>query len=126
MINWAILLGLLWASSALACDTTGKPLISLDKDAPRVEVFLEDMKLAQPFSVQIKVCDHVDVIKLDVDAIMPAHQHGLNYTPTIVDVGDGVYRVDGMLFHMPGIWEIRVNLTQETGVIRYTRTVTLR
>ena len=126
MINWAILLGLLWANSALACDTTGKPLISLDKDAPPVEVFLEDMKLAQPFSVQIKVCDHVDVIKLDVDAIMPAHQHGLNYTPTIIDVGDGVFRVDGMLFHMPGIWEIRVNLTQETGVIRYTRTVTLR
>lgn len=126
MINWAILLGLHWASSALACDTTGKPLISIGNDAPRVEVFLQDMKLAQPFSVKIKVCDDVDVIELDVDAIMPAHQHGLNYTPTVVDVGDGVFRVDGMVFHMPGIWEIRVDLTQETGVTHYRRTATLR
>ena len=37
---------------------------------------------------------------------MPAHQHGLNYAPEVSALGDGTFRVDGLLFHMPGLWEL--------------------
>ena len=41
-----------------------------------------------------------------VDATMPEHKHGMNYAPTMMAIGDGRYRVDGLLFHMPGNWEV--------------------
>ena len=37
---------------------------------------------------------------------MPEHKHGMNYRPTIVSLGSGRYRVEGMVFHMPGRWEL--------------------
>ena len=115
----------LWPGFALACDNAGLPMISLDKEAPRVELSLEGMQLSQPFSVEIKLCGDAHVKTLSVDAIMPAHQHGMKYTPTIVDLGDGMFRVDGMLFHMPGVWEIQVDVVQETSVTSYSKTTTL-
>ena len=30
----------------------------------------------------------------------------MNYRPTIVAGQDGRYRVEGLLFHMPGRWEV--------------------
>jgi len=45
-----------------------------------------------------------------VDAQMPEHKHGMNYRPTIVSMGDGRYRVEGMVFHMPGRWEISIDV----------------
>jgi hypothetical protein len=126
MTKLAVLFGLLWPVGALACGTTGMPLVSVDKGAPRVEVFLDGMKLAQPFSVGIEVCDDVAVEGVSIDAIMPAHQHGMNYTPTIVDLGEGAFRVDDMLFHMPGEWEIQLELIYGFGVTRYTQTTTLK
>ncbi|MEM5477967.1 hypothetical protein [Pacificibacter sp. AS14] len=126
MMKWVILLGSFWASNALACGDTGLPMMSSDNDAPRVELIIEDMPLSQPFSMEIKFCDDADIQSVSVDAIMPAHQHGMNYTPVIVDLGDGSFRVDGMLFHMLGVWEIQVGLVQDKGVTRYTQTTTLK
>ncbi len=126
MKRLAFVLGALWPMSALACDGTGLPLTSLDQNAPRVEMFLDDMQLAQPFSVKVVVCGDRIIQKLMVDAIMPAHQHGMNYTPTVINLGEGAFRVDGMLFHMPGVWEIQMDLYDQTGVTRYTQTTELQ
>jgi hypothetical protein len=43
---------------------------------------------------------------LRVDARMPAHQHGMNYRPTVAAAGDGRFAARGLMFHMPGAWEI--------------------
>lgn len=44
-----------------------------------------------------------------VDADMPEHKHGMNTKPEVS--GDGrVWRVEGMLFHMPGYWELYVDV----------------
>ncbi|MEO9576153.1 MAG: hypothetical protein ABJ263_12430 [Tateyamaria sp.] len=122
----ALALGVLWSGGASACGTDGVPLISSDQDAPHVEMFLDDMQLAQPFSVKVIVCGDKDIHKLVVDAEMPAHQHGMNYIPTVVDLGEGAFRVDGMLFHMPGVWEIQMDLYDQTGITRYTQTTELQ
>jgi ferredoxin len=47
---------------------------------------------------------------LRVDAVMPAHRHGMNYAPSLREVGPGHYRADGLMFHMPGLWEFRFEL----------------
>ena len=43
---------------------------------------------------------------LSVDATMPAHGHGMNYKAAVREVGEGRYRAEGLLFHMPGRWQL--------------------
>ncbi len=45
-------------------------------------------------------------VTLRVDATMPEHKHGMNYRPSIQAQGAGLYRADGLMFHMPGRWEL--------------------
>lgn len=40
---------------------------------------------------------------------MPAHGHGSHVTPKITPLGGGAYRVDDVLFTMPGAWELLVD-----------------
>lgn len=44
--------------------------------------------------------------ELRVDATMPEHRHGMNYKPSVAARGVGLYRAEGLLFHMPGRWEL--------------------
>jgi len=37
---------------------------------------------------------------------MPEHRHGMNYRPTVATSGEGRYRAEGLLFHMPGRWQL--------------------
>ena len=43
--------------------------------------------------------------ELFVDATMPDHGHGMDTTPAVT-MENGVYTVEGMLFHMAGFWEL--------------------
>jgi hypothetical protein len=43
---------------------------------------------------------------LEANALMPEHGHGMNTAPRVTRVADGTFRVDGMLFHMPGLWHL--------------------
>lgn len=45
-------------------------------------------------------------VELRVDAAMPEHEHGMNTQPVARRLEQGLYRVEGMLFHMPGNWEL--------------------
>jgi len=62
---------------------------------------------------------------LRVDAHMPAHRHGMNYAPRVQPTGPGRWRADGLLFHMPGRWEFRVDLRRANITDRLTREYTL-
>ena len=37
---------------------------------------------------------------------MPAHRHGMNYRATVSTLSPGVYRAEGLMFHMPGRWRV--------------------
>ena len=52
------------------------------------------------------------VASVEVDARMPAHGHGMNRVPKIVKQADGSFKAEGLLFHMPGHWELYFDLTQ--------------
>lgn len=121
-----ILLALASSSSAFACDLDGVQLTSDDVDAPRAFVALDTVPLARPFSMQVLVCDPDQADDMRVDAMMPAHQHGMNYTPQVTDQGKGVFQIDGMLFHMPGEWEIQVDIEFDQKSVPYTHIVTLK
>ncbi len=125
MIRYAVWF-MIWSSSAFACDVTGQSMKSEVQNAPEVYLSVDEIPLAQPFSVLVSVCSETAVGQMRLDAIMPAHQHGMNYTPKVTALGDGTFRVDDMLFHMPGLWELQVDVDINGQSIFYTSEITLK
>jgi hypothetical protein len=50
--------------------------------------------------------------RVEVDARMPAHGHGMNRVPKVTRQADGTFKAEGMLFHMPGHWELYFDVAQ--------------
>ena len=71
--------------------------------------------LGKHFALETIVCTKAGAApkSVRVDAQMPEHRHGMNYKAKVVAQGDGRYRADGMLFHMPGRWQFVFDV--ETG-----------
>ncbi|MCU0970178.1 MAG: hypothetical protein MUF03_15455 [Rubrivivax sp.] len=63
----------------------------------------------RPFALLLQLCPAS--LRLDaVDAVMPEHRHGMNYRPSLQALGDGRWRAEGLLLHMPGRWELRFDV----------------
>lgn len=45
-------------------------------------------------------------VRVAVRGWMPDHGHGLVREPLVADLGDGRYRVEGLLLHMRGHWQV--------------------
>ena len=45
-----------------------------------------------------------------VNAAMPDHGHGMLREPRSSELADGTYRVEGMLLHMTGYWQVFVDV----------------
>lgn len=126
MIRWFAIWLFAFQSAALACDGSRPTAVPLVNDAAVVSVELDVIRLSKPFSLTVEVCEPVLVRELTIDATMPAHQHGMNYTPKVVATGERRFQVDGMLFHMPGLWELEIKLDLSGRVITYSYPVELR
>lgn len=112
MKYFAVLLSIFWATQALACadDENAQEMIAETATPLRAYANLAPGALSQPFDMQLRFCgDNIDAIeRVEVEAIMPAHQHGMNYTPIVKALGPGRFSVSGMVFHMPGTWQVRL------------------
>ena len=82
-----------------------------------VDIHPDTVLLNQPFDATIHICSKSGDLpdQLKVDATMPAHNHGMNYNPKMSRLADRQYKVENLLFHMPGIWELEVT-TLDNGV----------
>ena len=78
--------------------------------------------LAEPFAVEVEATDAAGSpltgCRLLVDCTMPHHGHGMNVRPTVIESGPGRWRVDPMLLHMPGRWELAFDLAGADGRTR--------
>ena len=52
------------------------------------------------------------IVNLQVNADMPGHHHGMMTRPAVQPLGGGSFAARGFLFHMPGHWEIYVDVLQ--------------
>jgi cytochrome c peroxidase len=79
-------------------------------ESPRyVVAFQASPEVGKFFSLEIAACakpGNPAPENLKVDAQMPEHRHGMNYAPEVRPVGPGRWRADGLMFHMPGKWEL--------------------
>jgi len=81
------------------------------------------------FALEVAVCTRAGAAPpraLAVDAVMPEHRHGMNYRPTVTAVAPGRYRVEGLLFHMPGRWDLLFDVDGGSGSERLVATLRVR
>ncbi len=58
-----------------------------------------------------------------IDANMPEHRHGMNYRPSVTSPRPGIYHAEGLLFHMPGRWDLTFDLVTGDATERLTGTL---
>jgi hypothetical protein len=71
------------------------------------------------FSLRVRVLENTPIrspakdVQVVADAAMPEHGHGMNTKPTTRLLRPGEFMIEGMLFHMPGQWEIYIDVTRD-------------
>jgi hypothetical protein len=108
------------APPALACEPPADAGMQRVEGARYVLALpAEAPPLNAPFSVAFALCarDGAPVPWPRVDAWMPAHRHGMNYRPSVAATAPGQFRADGLLFHMSGRWEYRIDVGGERLVV---------
>ncbi len=80
--------------------------------------------VGQPFVLQLQLCP-ADAQLLRVDATMPEHRHGMNYRPSLKPGAGGRWQAEGLLWHMPGRWELRLDVRSGGAEHRLLQSVTL-
>lgn len=88
-----------------------------------------EIRVSEPFDLEI--CLTIggatpEAGMLEVDAVMPAHGHGMNYRSEVQQVEPGHFIAEGMLFHMPGKWEIRFDYVRDGGKTTFVSRVDLQ
>ncbi|MAE29044.1 MAG: hypothetical protein CMJ87_08730 [Planctomycetes bacterium] len=75
-----------------------------------------EVPLNEPFNLRVQLPGGPQSIdSLAVDATMPNHRHGMLRAPRITVLGpddEGSFLVEGMLFHMTGLWELHFDTTR--------------
>jgi hypothetical protein len=89
----------------------------------------EPIVVGRPFAIEFDVCPAsagASVDRVRVDASMPAHRHGMNYQPRIAQPAPGRFRAEGLLWHMPGTWQVLFEMRVDGEPVRLTQDVAVR
>ena len=118
------------AAAAQSCpDLAGAVRIESERYVIAYRTRPDRIAVGQHFAMDVVVCAKgsggTPAGDLRVDAHMPEHRHGMNYQPTVTPGSPGRYRADGLLFHMPGLWEFVFDVRADGRTDRVTRGVTL-
>lgn len=83
------------------------------------------LAVSAPFALRVALCPaRAELVR--VDATMPEHRHGMNYRARLVPVGAGRWKVDGLVWHMPGRWELLLVVRLDGQEQRLVQSVVLR
>jgi len=110
-----LILGLLlMGAPVLACPNLddAQPFRAATNDAPRLYYQPIEPPISEPFDLILVLCDAQKTVELKFDAIMPAHQHGMNYAASVAPIDANQFSVSNVVFHMPGLWEMQVTLDE--------------
>jgi YtkA-like len=78
----------------------------------------DPLVVGRHFGIDFALCPTGDAAlpaEVRVDASMPEHKHGMNYKPSVITLSPGRYRAEGLMFHMPGRWELVFELRGSDG-----------
>ena len=88
-----------------------------DSNGGRYSIELETtpsvIAVNQPFDVSVRVTPKgasTGMLEVGVDARMPAHFHGMNRVAKVTKGEGNTWKAEGLVFHMPGRWELYVDI----------------
>jgi hypothetical protein len=87
------------------------------------------LAVGQHFVVEMAVCPKGGAAAPEtvrVDGFMPEHNHGMNYTAVVRPGAGGRYLAEGMMFHMPGRWDLIFEVRGGGNTDRMTHSVILQ
>jgi hypothetical protein len=126
---WLALGLLAGQASALACgEVLGAGARRIDSAQFQLAYRLrpDPVPVGKHFAIDVVVCPRGTSslpAELRVDATMPQHKHGMNYRPSVRAQGAGRYHAEGLMFHMPGRWELVFELRGGSAPLRLTQTL---
>ena len=85
--------------------------------------------MGRHFTVDLVVCPRSGAAvpdRVQVDAHMPEHRHGMNYKALVKPLGSGRFHAEGLMFHMPGRWELLFDVQDGGSTVRLTDSIVLR
>ena len=82
------------------------------------------ISVGRHFAITVQLCP-ASAVLARVDATMPEHRHGMNYRPSVKRLGDGRWRVEGLMFHMPGRWLLRMHVQADGATAQLVETISL-
>lgn len=81
-----------------------------------LETLPDPIQVNQLFDVRLTVTPKDPSVSSDlrvqVDARMPAHFHGMYRMAKVTHRGGASWTAEGLLFHMSGLWELYVDITR--------------
>ncbi len=131
MRHWLLpALGLLAAGHSLACGEglgAGAQRIDSAQFQLAYQPTPAPIPVGRHFAIDFVLCPREGAAppaEVRVDASMPEHKHGMNYRPSVTPQGAGRYRAEGLMFHMPGRWELVFELRgTDTAPLRLTQSL---
>ena len=121
----------LWAAVAGACGTELSGATRTIEGANYTVVFKtvpDPISTGAHFALDFAVCPRAAAPiprAVRVDANMPLHRHGMNYRPVVTPQSGAMFRAEGLLFHMPGRWDVTFDVDTGARVERLTGTLQL-
>jgi hypothetical protein len=101
--------------AVFACDLEDATRLQLDDDVSLYyRVTSPPIMVAKHFAMQFRFCRERQPLSIDrfkLDASMPAHGHGMNYRASIVSQDEGRFEARGLMFHMPGKWQLKLDFS---------------
>ena len=113
---------------AIACELPGATVVDSPRYTLAWRIAPGEPQVGRHFSIDLAICSKAGIKPPDsvrVDAHMPEHRHGMNYRAVVVEQGQGHYRAEGLMFHMPGRWELLFDLRGGGRTDRITSNVAL-
>src|SRR4051812_8689165 len=107
-------LGLIAPLAAAACEPAVKG-VQVESARYTLAYRLSEGAGSRHFTVEVGACakNGPPPETLKIDAQMPEHRHGMNYRPEVKRVASGHWSAEGLMFHMPGKWELVFELDGE-------------
>ena len=105
-----------FASVAQACELSPGTRVESQRVALSYRTIPPKISVGEQFVLELSACQKPGAAlpgRVKLDAYMPEHRHGMNYRPSLKPLGDGRYRSEGWLFHMPGRWDFIFDLGGE-------------
>jgi hypothetical protein len=124
---------LLGAGSAIAqgcsADIPGAKKIESSEYVLAYRTTPAPIPMGRHFTVELVVCPRSGAAvpeRVQIDAHMPEHRHGMNYKALVKPLGSGRFHAEGLMFHMPGRWQILFDVQNGGGTVRLADSIVLR